>query len=57
MPLQFLIFDACDDGERHGSWEAMASVRAPQVAVVLAEVRSVLDCAVANSPVTGAKPY
>lgn len=50
MPLQYLIFDASDDGEGHGSWEAMASVRAPQVPAVLAEVRSVLDWADANSP-------
>lgn len=50
MPLQFLIFDASDDGNDTGSWEAMASVRASQVAAVLAEVRSVLDWAEANSP-------
>lgn len=50
MPLQFLIFDASDDGEGHGSWEAMASVRAPQVPAVLNEVQRVLAWAEANSP-------
>jgi hypothetical protein len=24
MPLKYLMFDASDDGEGHGSWEAMA---------------------------------
>lgn len=50
MPLQYLIFDASDDGEGHGSWEAMASVRAPQRAALQAEVQAVLDRAEAHSP-------
>lgn len=50
MPLQYLIFDASDDGEGSGSWEAMASVRAPQLPAVLAEVQTVLDWIGANSP-------
>jgi hypothetical protein len=50
MPLQYLIFDASDDGEGHGSWEAMASVRAPQLAVLRSEIHSVLAWAEANSP-------
>jgi hypothetical protein len=50
MHLQYLIFDASDDGGDIGSWEAMASVRAPQLPAVLAEVQTVLDWAQANSP-------
>ena len=50
MPLQFLIFDASEDGEGHGSWEAMASVRPAMLAQLLAEVQAVLAWAEANSP-------
>ena len=50
MPLQFLIFDASDDGEGNGSWEAIASVRAPQLPALRAEVQSVLTWASANNP-------
>ena len=49
MPLQYLIFDASDDGQGNGSWEAMASVRAPQLPAVRAEVQKVLARAAANS--------
>ena len=50
MPLQYLMFDASDDGEGHGSWEAMASVRAPQLQALLAEVQTVLAWAKTHSP-------
>ncbi len=50
MTLQYLLFDASDDGEGTGTWEAMASVRGTQVAAVLAEVQTVLDWAEANPP-------
>jgi hypothetical protein len=42
MHLQYLIFDASDDGEGTGTWEAMASVRAAELPAVLAEVQAVL---------------
>ncbi len=50
MTLQFLIFDASDDGEGTGAWEAMASVRAGDLPAVMAEVDAVLACAIANEP-------
>ena len=50
MPLHYLIFDASDDGDGTGTWEAMASVRAPQLPAVLAEVQAVLAWAEAHAP-------
>ncbi len=50
MAMQYLIFDASEDGEGNGSWEAMASVRAPQLAALRAEIQTVLAWAEANSP-------
>ncbi|WP_291012852.1 hypothetical protein [Hydrogenophaga sp.] len=50
MALSYLIFDASDDGEGTGTWEAMASVRAADLPGVLAEVRAVMAQAVADSP-------
>ena len=50
LTLSYLIFDASDDGGGTGSWEAMASVRAPDVAAVLAEAQQVIDAAQAQSP-------
>lgn len=50
MPLQYLTFDASDDGADTGTWDAMASVRVDQLAAVLAEVRAVIDWAERNSP-------
>lgn len=50
MKLQYLIFDASDDGEGTGSWEAMASVRAADLPAVLAEVQTVLDAAGRSAP-------
>ena len=42
MTLQYLIFDASNDGDGTGTWDAMASVRANALPSVLAEVRTVL---------------
>ncbi|MEX1165421.1 MAG: hypothetical protein WEK74_00860, partial [Hydrogenophaga sp.] len=50
MQLQFLIFDASDDGEGQGTWEAMASVRAGDLAAVIAQADAVLACATASAP-------
>lgn len=51
MPhLQYLIFDASDDGHGNGSWEAMASVRAPQLPALQTEVQQLLDHMDRNSP-------
>lgn len=50
MQLQYLIFDAADDGEGTGSWEAMASVRADDLSVVMAEVHAVEAAALADAP-------
>jgi hypothetical protein len=50
MALRYLIFDASDDGTGTGTWEAMASVRAPDVPAVLAEVQHVIDWAEAHAP-------
>jgi hypothetical protein len=50
MPPHYLIFDASDDGEGTGSWEAMASVRSANLPAVLAEVQYVLAWAEKHSP-------
>ena len=50
MALSYLIFDASDDGEGTGSWEAMASVRAADVVAALAEVASVMSAAQTDAP-------
>ncbi|MCU0926543.1 MAG: hypothetical protein MUF44_11075 [Hydrogenophaga sp.] len=50
MPLNYLIFDASDDGEGTGTWDAMASVRAADVPAVMAEVKDVLTWAELHSP-------
>lgn len=50
MRLHYLIFDASDDGEGVGTWEAMASVRAADLPAVVAEVQAVLDAAERDSP-------
>ena len=50
MALQYLIFDASDDGEGTGTWDAMASVCAADVPAVMAEVRAMLDWAEQHSP-------
>ncbi|MBT9463874.1 hypothetical protein [Hydrogenophaga sp.] len=50
MTLHYLLFDASDDGEGTGTWDAMASVQALQVPEVMQEVQSVLAWAERNSP-------
>lgn len=50
MPLQYLTFDTSDDGADTGTWDAMASVRADQIAGVLAEAQWVVEQAEINSP-------
>jgi len=50
MPLNYLIFDASDNGEGTGTWDAMASVRAADVPAVKAEVKTVLDWAERHGP-------
>ncbi|MBX3611623.1 MAG: hypothetical protein KF871_17140 [Hydrogenophaga sp.] len=46
----YLIFDAIDNGDDTGTWEAMASVRAHEVAAVLTEAQTVLAQADARAP-------
>ena len=48
--LQYLLFDASDNGDGTGTWDAMASVRAAQLTAVMVEVRAVLDRAEAHAP-------
>lgn len=50
MQLQYLIFDASDDGEGTGSWEAMASVPPDELSTVMAEVRAVEAAAQSDAP-------
>ena len=50
MYLNYLIFDASDDGEGTGTWEAMASVRASEVPAVMAEIQTVLASAQTSAP-------
>ena len=49
-PLQYLLFDASNDGADTGTWEAMASVRAADLPAVLAEVQQVLAAAERHRP-------
>lgn len=48
--LQYWNFEASDDGEGTGTWEAMASVLPGQLAAALDEAQAVLDWAEAHSP-------
>ena len=50
MQLQYLIFDASDDGEGTGSWEAVASVPPDELSTVMAEVRAVEAAAQSDAP-------
>lgn len=50
MPLSYLIFDASDDGEGTGTWEAVASVRRDDLPAVMAEVDAVLQRAERRAP-------
>jgi hypothetical protein len=46
----FLLFDASDDGQGQGSWEAMASVRAERLPQLMAEVDAALRQAERDAP-------
>ena len=50
MTLHYLIFEAADDGEGTGSWEAVASVRRAELPAVMAEVDAVLARAQREAP-------
>jgi len=50
MALDYLIFDASDDGQGTGSWEAMASVLAADLPAVMAEATAVEAAAQADAP-------
>jgi hypothetical protein len=50
MTLHYLIFEAADDGEGTGSWEAVASVRRADLPAVMAEVNAVLARAQREAP-------
>lgn len=50
MPLHYLLFDPTDNADGTGTWDAMASVGASQVAAVQAEVLAVLAWAEAHAP-------
>jgi hypothetical protein len=50
MALHYLIFDAADDGEGTGSWEAVASVRGTDLPAVMAELETVLQRATGEAP-------
>ena len=50
MTLRFFLFDASDDGQGQGTWEALASVRAPRLAAALAEAEAVLREAERSAP-------
>lgn len=50
MTLHYLIFDASDDCQGNGSWEAMASVHAAQQPALLAEVEAVLQQVQSQAP-------
>ena len=50
MTLQYLLFDYSDNAEEAGSFDAMASVLAPQVDAVQAEVAQVLAWAESQFP-------
>ena len=50
MALQYLIFEASEDGEGQGSWEAMAGVREADLPALRSEVQAVLQAAERQSP-------
>ncbi|MDI1341126.1 hypothetical protein [Polaromonas sp.] len=45
MRLQFLVFDHSEDPQGGGSFDAMASVRQPQLVALRAEIAEVVDWA------------
>lgn len=50
MQLQFLIFDASDDGAGTGTWEAMASVRTQDLQALVLEAQTAVALAQASAP-------
>lgn len=50
MSLSYLVFDASDDGEGLGTWEAVASVRQADQARLWAEVQQLVAEAEAQAP-------
>ncbi len=50
MSLHHLLFDASDDGQGTGSWEAMATVRAERLQRVMVEVEAALAAAAQDAP-------
>jgi len=48
--MNFLIFDASDDGHGQSTWEAMASVQAERLPQLMAEVHAVLELAERRAP-------
>ena len=48
--MTFLIFDASDDGQGQGTWEAMASVRAERLPQLMAEAHAALALAERRAP-------
>jgi hypothetical protein len=50
MPLSYLVFEASDDGEGLGTWEAVASVRRTEQGRLWAEVQAFLAEAEAHAP-------
>ena len=47
---EYLSFDAVDNGDDTGTWEAMASVHAADLPAVLAEAQAVLAAAERRAP-------
>jgi hypothetical protein len=50
MDLSYLIFDATDNTDGTGTWEAMASVRGEQLPAVMTEVEAVMALAERTRP-------
>lgn len=48
--MTFLLFDASDDGQGQGCWEAMASVRAERLPQLMAEVDAAVREAERDAP-------
>jgi hypothetical protein len=48
--MDFLLFDASDDGQGQGCWEAMASVRAERLPQLMAEIDAAVREAERDAP-------
>lgn len=48
--MRYLSFCCSEDGEGHGCWEAMASVRSADLVAARAELQAVLSWAVRHAP-------